>query len=224
MGSLFLLIEDEQGVSSLKPLLEQNQHQIEVVHSLLAASDRLQVLWPDAIIFHQVNCFGVQNMAFDPVQLNQASKVPQMEIPQLIFGHHLKEVDQAHIASPEELLVQIEKILEECRFVRAGPFTLDRQTRQLLRQDGVYRLTPKLVELLTLLMLNENKIISRKTLMQEIWQTDYMGDTRTLDVHIRWVREKLEIDPSYPVYLQTVRREGYIFSSTGNEAGYERGS
>lgn len=223
MGSLFLLIEDEQGVSSLKPLLEQNHHQIEVVHSLLAASDRLRVLWPDAIIFHQVS-FGVQSGAFDPVQLNQVLKVPQMEIPQLIIGQNLKEVDQGHIASPEELLVQVEKILEERRFVRAGPFTLDRRTRQLLRQDGVYRLTPKLVELLTLLMLNENKIISRKTIMQEIWQTDYIGDTRTLDVHIRWVREKLEIDPSYPVYLQTVRREGYIFSSTGNKEGYEKRS
>jgi len=49
--------------------------------------------------------------------------------------------------------------------------------------------------------------------MQEVWETDYMGDTRTLDVHIRWLREKIEDDPSHPLYLQTVRRVGYRFGT-----------
>jgi DNA-binding response OmpR family regulator len=53
--------------------------------------------------------------------------------------------------------------------------------------------------------------ITRKTLMKEVWETDYLGDTRTLDVHIRWVREKVEENPSKPQRLLTVRGQGYKF-------------
>ena len=51
--------------------------------------------------------------------------------------------------------------------------------------------------------------VTRKTLMKEIWETDYLGDTRTLDVHIRWVREKVEESPSKPQVLITIRGQGY---------------
>ncbi|RIK33875.1 MAG: DNA-binding response regulator, partial [Chloroflexi bacterium] len=51
--------------------------------------------------------------------------------------------------------------------------------------------------------------VSRSEIMQAIWETSYMEDTRTLDVHIRWLRERIEPDPSNPVYLVTVRGQGY---------------
>jgi DNA-binding response OmpR family regulator len=61
-------------------------------------------------------------------------------------------------------------------------------------------------------MENAGEVLSRGTIMKEVWETDYLGDTRTLDVHIRWVREKLEDNPSRPQYIITVRGVGYRFS------------
>jgi DNA-binding response OmpR family regulator len=62
------------------------------------------------------------------------------------------------------------------------------------------------------LMENAGEVLNRGTIMKEVWETDYLGDTRTLDVHIRWVREKLEDNPSRPQYIITVRGVGYRFS------------
>jgi DNA-binding response OmpR family regulator len=58
-------------------------------------------------------------------------------------------------------------------------------------------------------MARAGQVVTRKALMKEVWETDYLGDTRTLDVHIRWVREKVEENPTEPRRLITVRGEGY---------------
>jgi two-component system phosphate regulon response regulator PhoB len=60
-------------------------------------------------------------------------------------------------------------------------------------------------------MVRRNEVVSRGEIMREIWQTNFLGDTRTLDVHIRWLREYIEIDPSSPKRLLTVRGKGYRF-------------
>jgi DNA-binding response OmpR family regulator len=80
------------------------------------------------------------------------------------------------------------------------------------------RLTPKLAKLLEEFARYPNEIVSRRQLMQNVWNTDYIGDTRTLDVHIRWVREIIEVDPAKPQLLKTVRGKGYIFSILPREA------
>jgi DNA-binding response OmpR family regulator len=58
-------------------------------------------------------------------------------------------------------------------------------------------------------------VLSRQLLMKKIWQTDYMGDTRTLSVHVRWLRLKVEDDPNNPRFLRTVRGVGYRFEVPG---------
>jgi DNA-binding response OmpR family regulator len=88
---------------------------------------------------------------------------------------------------------------------------IDCQQYKVLRNGKGYWLTPKEFKLLYLLVENQGQILKRKTIMQEIWETDYMGDTRTLDVHIRWIREKIEENPSQPRHLITVRGVGYRF-------------
>ncbi len=60
-------------------------------------------------------------------------------------------------------------------------------------------------------MNNGGEVVSRRRLMKDVWDTDYLGDTRTLDVHIRWLREKIEDHPSEPTLLRTVRGVGYRF-------------
>ncbi len=95
------------------------------------------------------------------------------------------------------------------RELRAGRMVLDVQKRTVTLGGKSHRLTPKEFELLRFLIKRKGEIVSRPALMKEIWNTDYLGDTRTLDVHIRWLREKIEERPSEPVLLITVRGEGY---------------
>jgi DNA-binding response OmpR family regulator len=72
------------------------------------------------------------------------------------------------------------------------------------------QLTPKQACLLEEFLRHPNQVLTRRQLMRNVWQTDYVGDTRTLDVHIRWVREAIEENPSQPKRLITVRGVGYI--------------
>ncbi len=72
-------------------------------------------------------------------------------------------------------------------------------------------LSPKEFRLLELFMGNPRRVWSREQLLERIWGPDFMGDSKTVDVHIRWLREKLEVDPSRPQYLLTVRGFGYRF-------------
>ncbi|GIV69202.1 winged helix-turn-helix transcriptional regulator [Caldilinea sp.] len=95
--------------------------------------------------------------------------------------------------------------------VQAGEVTLDLQNRIVMTPRGQHHMTPKQCALLNLLMARRNEVVSRSEIMQEIWQTNFLGDTRTLDVHVRWLREYIESDPSSPKRLITVRGKGYRF-------------
>ncbi|MEM1368593.1 MAG: response regulator transcription factor [Cyanobacteria bacterium P01_H01_bin.15] len=82
--------------------------------------------------------------------------------------------------------------------------------RVVVRGENV-NLSPKEFLLLELFMSYPRRVWSREHLIERIWGADFLGDTKTVDVHIRWLREKLEVDPSKPEYLITVRGFGYRF-------------
>jgi DNA-binding response OmpR family regulator len=106
---------------------------------------------------------------------------------------------------------------------RAGDITFYPAKRSVdVNGQGEQRLTPKLASLLDVFLRNPNEILAREKLMHDVWDTDFMGDTRTLDVHIRWVREVIEEDPAKPVLLKTVRGKGYIFSVPGSLVNSEQ--
>lgn len=92
-----------------------------------------------------------------------------------------------------------------------GPIQLDLSTRIVVTPNGQYSMTPKQCALLKLFINQHGKVIKRRELMEQVWETSYVDDTRTLDVHIRWLRECIEPNPSKPIYLQTVRGVGYCF-------------
>jgi DNA-binding response OmpR family regulator len=95
--------------------------------------------------------------------------------------------------------------------VRYGTLTLFRFKRSVdVADKGEFVLTPKLALLLETFLRHPNELLTRPQLMQTVWQTDFVGDTRTLDVHIRWMRECIEENPSRPALLQTVRGQGYV--------------
>jgi len=95
--------------------------------------------------------------------------------------------------------------------LRAGDLTLDLDRRCVIKNGVEKHLTFKECALLKLFMNNGGEVLTRKRLMMEVWDTDYLGDTRTLDVHIRWLREKIEDSPSEPSFLRNVRGVGYRF-------------
>lgn len=124
------------------------------------------------------------------------------------------------LASPvtwHRVLKVIEEALasERRQVLVAGPFVLDLVERTIIGPAGEARLTSKLFGLLALLMRNGGQYISRDRIMQEIWHTSYLEDTRTLDVHMSWLRRLIEPDPKKPVYLRTKRGVGYVFLSNG---------
>ena len=93
--------------------------------------------------------------------------------------------------------------------LQVGFLSLDVDTRTLVTSKGQYHMTPKATTLLHYMMTHHGKILSRSELMENVWDTTFLGDTRTLDVHIRWLRERIEADPSDPKFLITVRGRGY---------------
>lgn len=93
--------------------------------------------------------------------------------------------------------------------IEVGDMVLDPARRVVYCSDGQIKLTPKECRLLGALMSNGGNVLSREELMREVWDTDYMGDTRTLDVHIRYLRRKIEKDPSDPSRIITIRGVGY---------------
>ena len=102
---------------------------------------------------------------------------------------------------------------ENSAFVmRKGPLTVDTERRSVTKDGVPVELTLKEFDLLTFLMKNAGRIYSRDKLLELVWDYDYMGDTRTVDVHIRRLREKLEKDPANPVYIITMWGVGYYFA------------
>lgn len=94
-----------------------------------------------------------------------------------------------------------------------GDLTVDTGSRRAFRGGQEVGLAAKEFDLLVCLMRNRGMALSRDLLLERVWGYDYVGDSRTVDVHIRWLREKIEPNPSQPVYIQTVRGIGYRFES-----------
>jgi DNA-binding response OmpR family regulator len=93
----------------------------------------------------------------------------------------------------------------------AGPLRIDLAGRRVYCRGQELDLQPKQFELLVYLVRNRGTVLTRDQVLYNVWGYDYAGDTRTVDVHIRWLREKLEEDPANPRLIQTVRGVGYVF-------------
>lgn len=94
-------------------------------------------------------------------------------------------------------------------YIQVSGLSLDIAMRMVDGPRGQHHLPPKLCKLLQVLMENVGDTVRREELMQRVWDTKFLDDTRTLDVHVRWLREKIEPDPSTPHFLHTVRGKGY---------------
>jgi DNA-binding response OmpR family regulator len=94
--------------------------------------------------------------------------------------------------------------------VRLGRVEVDLAGHQLLRDGEAVPVKPKAFELLAFLLRHQGQVFTRDQLLERVWGYDYAGESRTVDVHVHWLRGELEEDPATPVYLQTVRGVGYV--------------
>jgi len=144
-------------------------------------------------------------------------QVPGLPIT-LVLGAKMSEQNKFEA---DVILVQpftLQKLLNRIRpllpveprdVLTAGPLQLDVEQRMARLDNRQARLTPRLVILLRTLMERPGEVIERKQLFSQVWDTNYTEDTRTLDVHMSWLREALEEDPRHPLYIKTVRGVGY---------------
>ncbi len=100
---------------------------------------------------------------------------------------------------------------EAPKLIESGDLSLDCEGKRAYIEGKEVGLTAKEFEVLELLMMNPNKVYSRENLLKLVWGTDYPGDVRTVDVHIRRLREKIEANPSEPRYVHTKWGVGYYF-------------
>lgn len=227
MGSspLILLVEGASaGRDSLAAMLAKANkaaYDVLIVHSGAEAMKWLEDHHPDLIIFDasSMRSNGVRNCR----RLRRWAE----HTPIIHSRAADEEEDRAAGAdvylqrpfSPRKLLNRVRALLPadtlKEEIVRYGAITLFRTKRSVdVAGKGEFALTPKLASLLEMFIRHPNELLTRPQLMLTVWQTDFIGDTRTLDVHIRWVRECIETDPSNPRLLMTVRGQGYMLRIT----------
>ena len=122
--------------------------------------------------------------------------------------------------SVRELVARVKAMLRrishtappEVEIIRHGDISIDLVRHEVYKKGKLVEMPLKEFELLKMLLLNKGKVLSRELLLDKIWGYDYYGKTRTVDVHIRYLRQKIEDDDSTPVYIETIRGLGYRFN------------
>ena len=156
----------------------------------------------------------------------------EMTVPILMLTAKAEEIDKVvgleigaddYMTKPfslRELLARVRAMLRRAKMAeiqpgvevtlfKAGDIEVDVARHQASKGKAILELTPKEFDLLAFLIKNKGFVFSRDQLLEKVWGYDYAGDTRTVDVHIRWLRQKIETDPANPERLITVRGAGY---------------
>lgn len=220
-----LLVEDDPTLSeTLRYNLEREGYRVYTAGDGIQALELARREHPDMLLLDvmlpRLDGFSVCRI------LRQESDVPilmltarQDEIDR-IAGLELGADD--YVSKPfslGELLARVRAIMRRSdrqqigsrEIFEAGELKLDTGSRRVWRDNIEITLAQKEFDLLACLVRNRGMALSRDVLLERVWGYDFAGDNRTVDVHIRWLREKIEADPSHPTYIQTVRGIGYRF-------------
>ena len=140
------------------------------------------------------------------------------KIPIILIVEKDKPVDKELADSVIALPFTVQKLVNRIKalmpgdgnnIINVGPIRLDVEHRRVKSLGKNTRLTPRLITLLQILMDKHGEVVERESLFKKVWETNYTGDTRTLDVHISWLRRAIEVDARKPQLLKTIRGVGY---------------
>ncbi len=232
MPQKVLVVEDEPALQeTLEYNLQRQGYAVVKAADGLAALDVARRERPDLIVL-DVMLPGIDGFEVCRV-LRQ-----EMSVPIIMLTARTEEVDRVvglevgaddYIVKPfsmRELLARIKAQLRRVRLIREemsgpeeaagqklvfGDLTIDMARREVQRNGEVLRLKPKEYDLLLFLARHRGAVVSRDLILERVWGWDYDGGTRTVDVHLYWLREKIEPDPANPTRLITVRGIGYRF-------------
>jgi DNA-binding response OmpR family regulator len=215
MSLRILLVEkDMMTADLLLPSLDRKGYRVSVARTRRQAMSRIRSLRPDLLVM-DVASFGLNGYKISDAVRARLDGVPTILL--LEQGHaSAGSTAEAFMTPPftsRKLLYRVKKLAGHLsrREIRVGPLVVDPDTRTLHRGGEALHLRPKEAALLLMFMRNPGKVLSRPEIMKEVWETDYVGDTRTLSVHVRWLRQKIEDDADAPRFLRTVRGVGYRF-------------
>jgi len=148
----------------------------------------------------------------------QSLREKAADLPILLILDEDREVEKVDADAILSLPFTAQKLVNRIRHqlpgdgkdsIHAGPIRLDIEKRMVRCAGKQARLTPRLVHLLKTLIEHRGEVIERKKLFSKVWETNYTDDTRTLDVHVSWLRQAIESDPDAPQFLKTIRGVGY---------------
>ena len=234
MADKILVVEDELSLQeTLAYNLKKQGYEVETVGDGLAALDKARQAHPDLIVL------DLMLPGMDGFEVCRILR-QEMTTPVLMLTARDDEIDRVvglevgaddYMTKPfsmRELMARVKAMLRRVRLVReeinlaatsqtAGqPLTfddliIDVARREVRAQNHVLALKPKEFELLHFLAQHRGKVLTREFILERVWGWEYIGDSRTVDVHVRWLREKIEPNPAQPIRIITVRGAGYRF-------------
>ena len=217
-----LLVEDDQTLrETLAYNLAREEYEVIETDNGVTALDLAREHKPDLIVL------DVMLPGLDGLRVCRTLR-HEMDVPIVLLTARSGEVDRIigldtgaddYIVKPfslGELLARLRAVLRRGRRepetkLQAGDLTLDLVGHRALRGGQLLNLSPKEFDLLAELIRHKGAVLTRDLLLQRVWGFDFGGDTRTVDVHIHWLREKIEDDPTNPQRIETVRGLGYRF-------------
>ena len=224
-----LVVDDEETmVRSLSTLLTEEGYEVAVATNGGQALEAARAERPDLILL------DVMLPSVDGMEVCRQIRT-WSTVPIIMLTAKTSEVDKVvglevgaddYVTkpfSPRELVARIKANLRRAQTqaqqaqeerLAVGDVVMDVGTRRVTVRDREVSLSPKEFDLLRVLLSHPGRVLGRDFLLNQVWGEDFFGDTRTLDVHIRWLREKIERDPSKPEYIQTVHGVGYRFSGS----------
>lgn len=228
MGKKVLVVDDEKLiVKGIRFSLEQDGMEVDCAYDGEEALDKaknnaydmilLDVMLPKMDGFEV--CQQIREFSNVPIVMLTAKGDDMDKILGLDYGaddyitkpFNILEV-KARIKAIMRRVGRKEEAKDSARVIESRDMKLDCDGRRVYIQNKEINLTAKEFEVLELLMKNPNKVYSRESLLKLIWGSDYPGDVRTVDVHIRRLREKIETVPSEPMYVHTKWGVGYYFA------------
>lgn len=233
MGQKVLVVEDDRTLlEALEYNLVRQGYEVLTAGDGLVALEIAQRERPDLIVL------DVMLPGLDGFEVCRALR-REMSVPILMLTARDEEVDKVvglevgaddYMTKPfsmREFLARVKALLRRERLIREelaadsapfiseklifGDLTIDLSRCEVLREDRPLPLKPKEYELLAFLARNRGVVLSRDLILERVWGWDYVGGSRTVDVHMRWLREKIEPDPANPTRIITVRGIGYRF-------------
>ncbi len=227
MAKKVLVVDDEKLiVKGIRFSLEQDDMQVDCAYDgeealELAKQNHYDIILLDIMLPKLTGlevCQQIREFSDVPIVMLTAKGDDMDKIMGLEYGaddyitkpFNILEVKARMKAIIRRTTAKTEKAKKE-QVIEAGDLRLDCEGRRLYINDVEINLTAKEFDVLELLVLNPNKVYSRDNLLKIVWGADYPGDVRTVDVHIRRLREKIETNPSEPKYVHTKWGVGYYY-------------